>query len=121
MISKLALYHVPQALRITHYEGVARSNPAMKILVATPTWAETLLQHGNLGVFATMVSDESHEQLLAEDGIYRQTYDIQTQIDADLQFPACGLPQILKPLLEDKADIVLGTRYLKDSHINKKH
>jgi len=32
-----------------------------------------------------IVQHGTHEQLLAEDGIYRQTYEIQTQIDADLQ------------------------------------
>lgn len=31
-----------------------------------------------------IVQHGTHEQLLAEEGIYRQTYDIQTQIDADL-------------------------------------
>jgi len=32
-----------------------------------------------------IVQHGTHEQLLAEDGIYRQTYEIQTQMDADLQ------------------------------------
>ena len=32
-----------------------------------------------------IVQHGTHEQLLEEDGIYRQTYEIQTQIDADLQ------------------------------------
>lgn len=44
---------------------------------------------------------------------------IMAQIDADLQFPAAGLVTLIEPILEDEADIVLGSRYLDSSRIEK--
>jgi glycosyltransferase involved in cell wall biosynthesis len=43
--------------------------------------------------------------------------DIMVQIDADLQFPAEEIPVLLAPILEEKADIVFGSRYLRPSAI----
>ena len=44
---------------------------------------------------------------------------IMAQIDSDLQFLPEELPILIKPILDDKTDIVLGSRYLLPSNIEK--
>ena len=44
---------------------------------------------------------------------------IQAQVDADSQFPPEELPRLLKPIFEDKADIVFASRFVKGSAIQK--
>jgi glycosyltransferase involved in cell wall biosynthesis len=44
---------------------------------------------------------------------------IMAQIDADLQFPAVGLPTLIKPILDGQADIVFGSRYLEPNRLEK--
>ena len=46
--------------------------------------------------------------------------DIMVQVDADLQFPLEGILTLIRPILEGKADIVFGSRYLDPSGIEKK-
>ncbi len=45
-------------------------------------------------------------------GIEAATGSLMAQIDADLQFPPEGLPSLIQPIIERKADIVFGSRYL---------
>ena len=45
----------------------------------------------------------------------REGYDIAVQTDGDGQHDASFIPQLLAPLLAGRCDIVLGSRYLKDS------
>ncbi|NID11906.1 glycosyltransferase family 2 protein [Fibrivirga algicola] len=44
---------------------------------------------------------------------HRNGYDIAIQIDGDGQHPADDLPSLIKPILDDKADVVIGSRFLK--------
>lgn len=44
---------------------------------------------------------------------YRKGYDIAVQIDGDGQHPADGLPKLLEPLFDDRADVVIGSRFLE--------
>ncbi len=48
-------------------------------------------------------------------GVARASADIMAQFDADLQFFATDLPALVKPLLEGRADVVLGSRFLPSS------
>ena len=50
-------------------------------------------------------------------GIETATSSIMAQVDADLQFPAEGLPNLINPILKGEADIVFGSRYLNPSLI----
>ncbi|RYF77235.1 MAG: glycosyltransferase family 2 protein, partial [Cytophagaceae bacterium] len=43
---------------------------------------------------------------------FRHGYDVAVQMDGDGQHPANELPKILTPLLQDKADVVIGSRFL---------
>ncbi len=49
-------------------------------------------------------------------GIEKSSRALIAQIDADLQFFPEDLPMLIKPLLQDKADMVLGSRFMKDSY-----
>ena len=52
-------------------------------------------------------------------GINNATRKIQAQIDADSQFPPEELPNLLRPILQNKADIVFVSRFVKGSKIQK--
>jgi len=43
--------------------------------------------------------------------------DVLVQIDADFSHPVRFLPSLLAPLLDDRADLVLGSRYVRGGHI----
>jgi len=43
---------------------------------------------------------------------YRYNYDIAIQVDGDGQHPANEIPSLLTPLFSDKADVVIGSRFL---------
>ncbi|MCM8797745.1 MAG: glycosyltransferase [Candidatus Omnitrophica bacterium] len=45
--------------------------------------------------------------------------EVMVQIDADLQFPPKYISRLIEPILEERADIVFGSRYLKSSHIEE--
>ena len=53
------------------------------------------------------------------EAINRAEGDILAQIDADLQFPVEGLPELIRPLINDEADIVFGSRYLNQGLIEQ--
>jgi len=50
-------------------------------------------------------------------GIAAATKQIMAQVDADSQFPPEELPQLIQPILDDKADIVFASRFVKGSTI----
>ena len=50
-------------------------------------------------------------------GIAAATKPIMAQVDADSQFPPEELPELIKPILEKKADIVFASRFVKGSTI----
>ena len=43
---------------------------------------------------------------------YRHNYDIAVQMDGDGQHPADELHKILEPILQDRADVVIGSRFM---------
>lgn len=52
-------------------------------------------------------------------GIEAATKQIMAQVDADSQFPPEELPQLIQPILEDKADIVFASRFIDGSTVEK--
>lgn len=48
-------------------------------------------------------------------GIHYSSKSIIVQIDADLQFLPEEIPQLLQPILDGKADMTLGSRFMKES------
>ncbi|MEG6565777.1 glycosyltransferase family 2 protein [Thermoanaerobacterium saccharolyticum] len=47
---------------------------------------------------------------------YKYGYDIAIQIDADGQHDARFIDKLIKPILEDKADLVIGSRYVSKTN-----
>jgi glycosyltransferase involved in cell wall biosynthesis len=52
-------------------------------------------------------------------GIQEATKQIMAQVDADSQFPPEELPQLIQPILNNQADIVFASRFVKGSTIEK--
>ncbi|MBW1616033.1 MAG: glycosyltransferase family 2 protein [Deltaproteobacteria bacterium] len=52
-------------------------------------------------------------------GIENAAYDIIIVMDADFSHPPSALPKIINALLKDKADFVIGSRYIKGGAIDK--
>lgn len=52
-------------------------------------------------------------------GIEEATKPIMAQVDADSQFPPEELPQLIQPILNNQADIVFASRFVKGSTIEK--
>ncbi|OGW79480.1 MAG: hypothetical protein A2Z83_02835, partial [Omnitrophica bacterium GWA2_52_8] len=46
---------------------------------------------------------------------HRHGYDIAVQMDGDAQHDPVSLPDLLKPILENRADLVIGSRFLSES------
>ncbi len=53
------------------------------------------------------------------EGIENAAYQIIVVMDADFSHPPSALPQIINTLLKDKADFVIGSRYIKGGDIDK--
>ncbi|MBI1912049.1 MAG: glycosyltransferase family 2 protein [Deltaproteobacteria bacterium] len=65
----------------------------------------TVLHHPyNMGIGATMQTGYKYALL--------NGYNVAVQVDGDGQHPADQIQYIIKPILEDKADIVVGSRFL---------
>jgi glycosyltransferase involved in cell wall biosynthesis len=60
----------------------------------------------NLGIF-----DAMHTAFIYA---HRKGYDAAVQVDADGQHEPSEIPAILEPVLEGRADVVIGSRYLED-------
>jgi glycosyltransferase involved in cell wall biosynthesis len=99
-------------------EGIRRSLPQADILVvndgstdATETVAKSegvlLLNHPyNMGIGATMQTGFLYA--------LNAGYDLVAQIDGDGQHNAEFLPSLIKPIVEKKCNLVIGSRYLSD-------
>lgn len=64
-----------------------------------------LLSHPyNMGIGSTMQTGYKYAHM--------KGYDVAVQVDADGQHPAEQIAQLIKPVVENRADIVVGSRFL---------
>jgi dolichol-phosphate mannosyltransferase len=82
-------------------DEMARQNPAIAVLHRT----------SKQGLGRAYVA--AFKELLAHDA------DILIQIDADFSHPVRFLPALIEPLVNNSADVVLGSRYVKGGQIPK--
>lgn len=48
-------------------------------------------------------------------GIKRASFDLMCQFDADLQFEPEDIARVMAPILEGRADVVIGSRFMKEA------
>ncbi|RJQ43039.1 MAG: glycosyltransferase family 2 protein [Gaiellales bacterium] len=75
--------------------------------IALEKGAELLNMPFNLGIGSTMQTGFKFA--------YGQGYDIAVQVDGDGQHDAAELPALIQPLLDGECDMVLGSRYLRET------
>jgi hypothetical protein len=78
--------------------------------IALANGAELLQMPFNLGIGSTVQTGFKFAQ--------REGYDFAVQLDGDGQHDASFLPALLKPLMDDETDMVVGSRYLTDTDYN---
>lgn len=74
--------------------------------IARKNNAEVISLPINLGIGGTVQTGFKYAVL--------NRYHIAVQVDADMQHDLSYLTSLIKPLVEEKADIVIGSRYLND-------
>ncbi|MBI5970743.1 MAG: glycosyltransferase family 2 protein [Deltaproteobacteria bacterium] len=94
--------NVPEADIVVVNDGSGDSTGS----IAQRLGAAVLHHPYNLGIGATMQTGYKYARL--------KGYGIAVQVDADGQHPADQIRLLVKPLLEKKADIVVGSRFLDE-------
>jgi glycosyltransferase involved in cell wall biosynthesis len=104
-------------------ERLLQTAPASEILVVhggedrTCERARSVAQsHPNVIVFRNQNDHGKGSAIRA--GIARATHEWMCQFDADLQFDPEDIPRVMAPMLEGRADVVLGSRFMKGADVS---
>lgn len=92
--------HVPSADIVVVNDG-SRDRTSLK---AAESGATVLDHIYNMGIGATMQTGYKYARM--------KGYDIAVQVDGDGQHPADQIEKLIKPIVERKADLVVGSRFL---------
>ena len=79
----------------------------------TRAWLETLREPG---VVVVLQPKNQGKGAALRTGFQRATGDVVLIQDADLEYDPADYPRLLQPILEDKADVVFGSRFGGESH-----
>jgi glycosyltransferase involved in cell wall biosynthesis len=107
-------------------ERLVQSAPASEILVVhggkdrTCERARSVAQlHPNVIAFRNENDHGKGSAIKA--GIARATHEWMCQFDADLQFDPEDIPRLVAPMLEERADVVLGSRFIAGADVSDYH
>jgi glycosyltransferase involved in cell wall biosynthesis len=76
---------------------------------------ELAAEHPNIRVFKHY--GDSGKGHAIKTGITVAQHDLMVQFDADLQFMPEETPKLLEPILQGRADVVFGARFMKESNV----
>jgi glycosyltransferase involved in cell wall biosynthesis len=76
---------------------------------------ELAANHPNVRVFKHY--GDSGKGHAIKTGITVAKHDLMVQFDADMQFVPEETPKLLEPILQGKADVVFGARFMKESNV----
>ena len=104
-------------------ERLVQSAPASEILVVhggkdrTCERAQSFAQlHSNVIAFRNENDRGKGSAIRA--GIARASHEWMCQFDADLQFDPEDIPRVMAPMLEGRADVVIGSRFMKGADVS---
>jgi glycosyltransferase involved in cell wall biosynthesis len=104
-------------------ERLSQSAPTSEIIVVhggndrTCRWAQRFAKlHPN--VFAFHNENDRGKGSAIKAGIHRASHELMCQFDADLQFDPEDIARVMAPILEGRADIVIGSRFMKGADVS---
>ncbi|HYV18329.1 MAG TPA: glycosyltransferase family 2 protein [Verrucomicrobiae bacterium] len=80
----------------------------------TRDWLETL--RGQPGIVVVLQPHNQGKGAALRTGFQHATGDIVLIQDADLEYDPADYPRLLQPILDDKADVVFGSRFGGETH-----
>jgi len=101
-------------------ERLTQSAPEAEILVLhggkdqTHELAQTFAQ-SHPHVVAVRNENDRGKGSAIKAGIRRASFDVMCQFDADLQFEPEDVARVMAPILEGRADVVIGSRFMKEA------
>lgn len=114
-------YNAGRTLRLT-YEELPKDAVSLVILVDDGSTDETLEVARNLNL-EIFVHDRNYGYGANQKTCYAEALkagaDIVVMVHPDYQYDPTLLPQIIEPIVKDKADLVLGSRLLRGSAIRQ--
>jgi|KBSSwiStaDraftv2_1062776.scaffolds.fasta_scaffold56869_3 glycosyltransferase involved in cell wall biosynthesis len=80
----------------------------------TRDWLETL--RGQPGIVVVLQPQNQGKGAALRTGFQHATGDVVLIQDADLEYDPADYPRLLQPILDDKADVVFGSRFGGETH-----
>jgi glycosyltransferase involved in cell wall biosynthesis len=133
---QLGIYPIPEGFKLSVVIPVYNERPWVRELVrrvqAVPIPKEIILvddcsTDGTRDILAELAHEEPNVRVFYQprnqgkgaalrEGFRQATGDVIVVQDADLEYDPAEYPRLLQPILENRADVVYGSRFIGESH-----